>query len=452
MNFGEAVAWLYGFADYEFTPLSKASVEALNLRRLRSLLARMGGPQLTAKTVHVTGSKGKGSTATMVAALLRATGANTGLYTSPHLDTVCERINIDGEPIAESEFAEIATLVRSAAELENAERSGSPLTTFELMTALAFLAFSRHDCDWQVIEVGMGGRLDATNVLDKKDLCIFTPISLEHTAILGSTTAEIAADKAGILRRGARAVLALQDRSAKAVLGNACEALDVAYESVDEVCDWSAERRGLDGQTCVVGTPRQTYRFFLPVIGAHQVENAAAALLAIENLQGAGIGVSPEQAAAALGSVRWPGRLEVLRRDPVVIVDGAHNGASAARLAETLRDLAKDRLNRNVRLVIGTLADKDLPGIVGAFAPVVGHTIAVQAAHPRARPAVEIATAFAGAGVATECSGSVEEGLRQAIRTSTLDAVVCVAGSLYVVAEARSAVLSDPKLAAALRT
>jgi dihydrofolate synthase / folylpolyglutamate synthase len=446
VTFDEAAAWLSGFTDYEFTPIAKAPADALDLARLRSLLEKLGDPQRRRKTVHITGSKGKGSTASMMAAVLRSTGAKTGLYTSPHLESICERINLNGEPIAKKEFARLVSTLRPVVERQNAERSGSPLTTFELMTALAFLAFRDHGCEWQVIEVGMGGRLDATNVLDEKNLCVFTPISLEHTAILGSTTAEIASDKAGILRRGTRAVLAPQDASAKEVLRQRCEDLSVRWESADELCDWSAERRGLEGQDCAVRTPRKTYSFFLPLLGAHQVENAATALLGIENLCEAGVDVRPEQAAAALESVRWPGRMEVLQRNPVVIVDGAHNTASAARLAETLRDLVG--ATAGAALVIGTLADKDLQGIVCGLRPVADRVYAVQPDHPRARQASEIAAVFDTAGIRAEVCGSVEVGLRRALQDAGHDSIVCVAGSLYAVAEARSALL-DPSQAMA---
>jgi dihydrofolate synthase / folylpolyglutamate synthase len=444
VRFDEAAAWLSGFTDYEFTPIAKAPAEALDLTRLRSLLEKLGDPQRGRRTVHITGSKGKGSTASMIAALLRFAGVRTGLYTSPHLESICERINIDGEPIAEDEFARLVGVLRHAAERQNAERSGAPLTTFELLTALAFMAFREHGSKWQVVEVGMGGRLDATNVLDEKELCVFTPISLEHTAILGSTTAEIASDKAGILRPGTRATFAPQDNSAKAVLRQRCDDLGAGWESVDELCEWSAERRSLEGQDCVVRTPRETYRFFLPLLGAHQVENAAVALLGMESLRDWGIDVTAANAAAALRSVRWPGRMEVLQRNPVVIVDGAHNAASAARLAESLLDQRASETT----LVIGTLADKDLDGIVRALASVAKRVYAVHPDHPRARTASEIAAAFEAAGVSTEDCGSVADGLRRALLDAGQESLVCVAGSLYAVAEARAVLLNRSQLTA----
>jgi dihydrofolate synthase/folylpolyglutamate synthase len=449
VNYADAVAWIFGFTDYEFTPLDAAPSEALELGRLRALLDRLGNPQCQARTVHITGSKGKGSTASMVAALLRGSGARTGLYTSPHLHTPRERIGIDGVPISETQLVAIVTALKPVVDAQNATRPGSPLTTFELLTALAFLAFRENQCEWQVVEVGMGGRLDATNVLDEKDLCIFTPISLEHTAILGSTTAEIAADKSGILRHGTRASLAPQDREAELVVRQACGNLSVSWESVEHDCDWTSLRRDLDGQDCVVRTPRDEYRFFLPLLGGHQAENAATAILAIENLRQAGVSVSAEQTAAALASVRWPARLEVVSRSPLILVDGAHNGASASRLAEALRDLAQNRgpaaaADRRITLIIGTLADKDLPGIVQALAPIGGYVYAVEPAHPRARPAIAVAEAFAAAGVPATTAGCVSDGVHRAVADAGPDSTICVAGSLYVAAEARATLLDVP--------
>jgi dihydrofolate synthase/folylpolyglutamate synthase len=439
MDYPEAVRYIFGFTNYELTPLHASPASAFQLARLRSLLDRLGNPQLSARTVHITGSKGKGSTARMIAALIEAASpGHVGLFTSPHLHTARERIAIDGAPISEREFAQLATELRSHAETENAGHPDDPLTTFELLTALAFLAFRERACDWQVIEVGLGGTLDATNVLDRKSLCVFTPISLEHTAILGPTTAAIATDKAGILRRGVRAVLGLQDSSAGGVLRRACEQLDVQYACVATACSWSGSVQTLDGQDCIVQTPRSRYSFHLPLLGRHQLENAATALLATENLAADGLRLGPPEAAAALASVSWPGRLEVLSRTPLVLVDGAHNAASAQRLAETLTELCA---HRPLTVVIGTLADKDLAGMVAALAPLAVRVIAAAPDQPRARAAADVAASFRAAGVETTEATGVAAGLRAALDSANADDAICVTGSLYTVAEARAALL-----------
>ena len=467
MEYEEAVRFIFGFTNYEFTPLASAPASALQLERIRALLARLGDPQRGRGSAHITGSKGKGSTASMIAALLRQAGARTGLYTSPHLHSPRERVMIDGQPIARDEFARLTELLLPQVEAENRLRPDAGLTTFELLTALAFLAFRESGCTWQVMEVGMGGRLDATNVLDEKALCVFTPISLEHTAILGSTTAAIAADKAGILRPGCRAVLAPQDPEPEAVLRRACDALGVPVESVRDACTWKREPDGLDGQHCQIQTPRGCYRFWLPLLGGYQVENAATALLGVENLAASRVCLSADEVAQAFATVRWPGRMEVLSREPLVIADGAHNAASAARLAQSLGDLCA---GRRLILVAGTLDDKDLAGMATALAPIAADVIAVRADHPRAMPVERIVQAFQVAGAParahvgavltpnpspnnrggetsrapTKGQGDghgVAAGLEEALRAAGPDGAVCVLGSLYVVAEARAALL-----------
>src|SRR5579884_3268263 len=246
MDFIEAVRWIQSFADYEAAPLDRVARERLALGPLRALLERLGNPQRGRGTVHITGSKGKGSTAAMIAALLQGCGFRTALYTSPHLHTIRERIQVDRALIGQEEFARLASMLRVEAEAVIA--SGQRLTTFELLTALGFLHFREACAEWQVVEVGLGGTLDATNVLDEKDVCVFTPIGLEHTAILGDTVAKIATDKAGILRRGARAVMGLQRESAAEVLRAACARLDVPLLEVASVCQLSRGRAGLDEQ------------------------------------------------------------------------------------------------------------------------------------------------------------------------------------------------------------
>ncbi|MGE3596142.1 MAG: folylpolyglutamate synthase/dihydrofolate synthase family protein, partial [Dehalococcoidia bacterium] len=339
MTYLEALRWLYSFTDYEMTPLSAASAAKLELAPLRDLLARLGDPQRGRHSVHITGSKGKGSTAAMIEAILRAAGERTGLFTSPHLHHETERYRIDGEPIAQD------ALVRLVEQIEPHVAAvfagGGRLTTFDLRTALGFLAFRDAGVTWQVIEVGLGGRLDSTNVLDEKNLCVFTPVSLEHTEVLGNTVAEIATDKSGILRRGTRAVMAPQRESAADIFRARCAELDVSLEEVATACALSIERSDTDNQTFRLQTPRTRYHLTIPLLGRHQVENAATAVLGVENLPGVEAG--PDVVRSALAEVRWPGRLEIVKRRPLVVLDGAHNIDSAKRLVQALRSTFSPR-------------------------------------------------------------------------------------------------------------
>jgi dihydrofolate synthase/folylpolyglutamate synthase len=438
LSYDDAIRYLYSFANYEFTPLDRATAATLDLRRVRALLARLGDPQRGRHTVHITGSKGKGSTAAMIAAILQQAGHRTGLYTSPHLHRETERVRVDGEPIAEVDLARLVDTLRPEVEAVNAAGTWGRLTTFELRTALAFLYFCERAVDWQVVEVGLGGTLDATNVLDEKELCVFTPVSLEHTQILGDTVAKIATDKSGILRRGARAVMGLQRESAAEVFRAACAALEVPLEEVALACRLAPGRADADGQEMRLRTSRADYRLVLPLLGRHQLENAATAVLAVENLAGAGVAASPAVVRAALAEVKWPGRLEVLKRRPLLVVDGAHNDDSARRLAQALRAHFP---YRRLLLVVGMNADKDIGAFAREWAALEPEVIATRALLPRAAPPERVADAFGAEGMLVRTAPGVAQAVDEALAAAEHDDLICVTGSLYVVAEARGWVL-----------
>lgn len=435
LSYNEAIRYLYSFANYEIIPLERAPAAALDLRRVRELLARVGNPQRGRHTVHITGSKGKGSTAAMIAAILRGAGFRVGLFTSPHLHRETERVQVNGEPMAEADLVRLVETVQPHVEAINASGTHGRLTTFELRTALGFLYFREQGVDWQVVEVGLGGRLDATNVLDEKELCVFTPVSLEHTHILGDTVAKIATDKSGILRRGTRAVMGLQRESAAEVFRSACAALDVPLEEVALACKMAPGRADADGQEMRLRTPRAEYRIRLPLLGRHQLENAATAVLGVENLA---LDIAPATVSAALAEVRWPGRLEVIKRRPLLVIDGAHNGDSARRLAQALR--AHFSFRRLI-LVVGLNADKDLKTFARELAPLDPDVIATRARLPRAAPPETVGDAFRAEGCPVRTAPSVAEAVDDALNEAGPGDLVCVTGSLYVVAEARGWVL-----------
>lgn len=433
MTYLDALRWLYNFTDYEMTPLSAASAAKLELTHLRDLLARLGDPQRGRHSIHITGSKGKGSTAAMIEAILRAAGERTGLYTSPHLHHETERYRVDGEPITQDALVRLVEQVKPHVAAVIA--AGGRLTTFDLRTALGFLAFREAGVTWQVIEVGLGGRLDSTNVLDEKDLCVFTPVSLEHTQVLGNTVAEIATDKAGILRRGARAVMSPQRESAADVFRARCAELDVPLEEVATACALTIERGDTDNQTFRLQTPRARYHLTIPLIGRHQVENAATAVLGIENLSGVDAG--PDVVRSALAEVRWPGRLEIVKRRPIVVLDGAHNIDSAKRLVQALRSTFSPR---RTLLVVGLGADKDVSGFATVIADALPNldVIATRSTIRRAAEPSAVAQAFAGAGAMARIAPSVSVAVDEALVEADPSDLICVTGSLYVVAEARS--------------
>ena len=441
MDYRQAIDYLSSFTNWERTPAQAFAAANFDLRRVHSFLARLGNPQRGPRTVHIAGSKGKGSIAAMTAAILTAAGPDggVGLYTSPHLHTFCERIAVDDQPIAQGDFARLTEVIAPAAAAENADGRFGQLTTFELLTALAFLYFREREASWQVLEVGMGGRRDATSAAEEKDVAVVGAISLEHTAILGDTVEKIAAEKAAIIRPACPVVMAPQPfPEAAAVIRR--QAADAGAPLVDVTESYSWERLAWDlsGQSLRLDGPRGRRELWLPLLGAHQLENAAAAVAAIDILLEGGTNVPEPAIAAGLRQVRWPGRLEVLRDKPLVVADGAHNGDSARRLREALRDYFQFR---RLILVSGVSQDKMVEDMARELAPLAALVIATSSRHPRAGDPSAVAAAYAAAGAATECAPSVGAALERALAVAAPDDLVCVVGSLFVAAEAREHIL-----------
>ena len=430
MTYDDAIAYLLSFADFE---RSGRFLDRPDVAPVRRLLRALGDPQHGRITVHVAGSKGKGSVAAMIDAVLRAAGRSTGLYTSPHLHDYTERIRIDGEPISPAGFAGLTLALREAVEgLDLGERG---LVTFDLLTALAFLAFRDARLEAQVIEVGLGGRVDSTNVFDEKDVAVITPLSLEHTAVLSDDLQRIAAEKAGIITRGTTVVLAPQtDAGAGAVVRGRAVQLDARLIDVAADYRWAVLSHDRRGQDLHVERPGGALYVRLPLLGEHQAENAATAVAAADFLRDR-TGITDEAIAGGLSSVSWPGRLEVLREAPLVIADGAHNRDSARRLAAALRDYFGAQ---QVTFVIGSSSDKDVRGLGEELVPLAARVYTARSAHPRAMEPAEIARIFAEAGAIAEDVDSVASALDRALAASTSDGVICLAGSLFVAAEGRA--------------
>ena len=407
-----------------------------DLDRIRALAELLDDPQLTYPTVHVTGTNGKTTTSRVVASLACAHGLTTGLFTSPHLASVIERFEICGTPIPEETFGEeyehLAPFLRAVD-----ERIG-PVTYFEALTALGYLVFADAPVALAVFEVGMGGTWDATNLV-AGDVAVICPIGLDHPE-LGSTLARVAGEKAGIVKQGKVAVVRDQAPEALEVIERRCEEQIATLLLEDR--EWGLEQctAAVGGQALVVRGLHTTYDdVLLRIYGEHAARNAAAAIAAVEALLEREL--DAEAVRAALGSVTSPGRLEVVGRRPLVVLDGAHNPAAAQALATALPEtFAGDKLH----LVMAVLADKDLEGVVRPLAPLadVGYATAVD--NVRTRPAGEIAAALTAAGVRAETFGSVTDALDAARRAASEDDIILVTGSLYTVADARRALLKGP--------
>ena len=455
LSYGEALAWLYGFSDTErtgkFTGKFSRDRED-NIARMRALLAFLDDPQRAYGVTHIAGTKGKGSTAALLASILRAAGIATGLYTQPDLHTFRERIQLDGRVISEAEVARLVPTVRAATEaLDPALGS---LITYDVATALAFLAFREAGMRHAVVEVGLGGRLDATNVVDPMATAI-TSISYDHMEVLGHTLAEIAREKAGIIKPGvpiltsARAPEALEviariaaERGAPLLRIGPEGATDCAYT-------YTVGAASSEGQTFSVRGPHGDYADLeLGLLGEHQIENATLAVALAETLRDAGLPITEAAIRRGLREARWPARLQVVGRAPWIVVDAAHNADSFARLLAALRrHFAFERLI----LVIGVLADKDLSGIATAIAEGgVDLAIATTVASPRALPAAAIAEALQKAApeLETRVYAGSAAALAEALREAGPSDLICVTGSVYFAGEALRWLAGRPEVTA----
>ncbi len=408
-----------------------------DLERIRALATLLDDPQLAYPTIHVTGTNGKTTTARIAAALACEHGLATGLYTSPHLRSVTERLVVCGEPIDEDAFAEEYAHLLPFLRLVD-ERVGR-VTYFEALTALAYLWFADKPVALGVFEVGMGGEWDATNLV-AGDVAVVCPIGMDHVAELGPTLEDIAREKAGIIKPGKVAVVREQLPGALRVLEERCRG--VGARMVLEGRDFGLASRAVavGGQLVTIAGLHGRYEdLLLPLHGEHAARNAAGAVAAVECLLDRAL----EDGAVrrALEGASSPGRLEVVARHPLVVLDGAHNPAAAEALARALPEaFAWERLH----LVVGVFSNKDLEGIAERLAPLADRAYACRTASIRARPAEEVAAAFAARGVATESFPSVAEALEAARAAADETDVILVTGSLYTVADARRALVEEP--------
>jgi dihydrofolate synthase/folylpolyglutamate synthase len=428
MNYQESLDYLLRFADYERLPRSGI---VWDLRRIERLLERMGNPQYAARTIHITGTKGKGSTAAMIEAILRQARLRTGLYTSPHLLSFTERIKVDGQPIAEADWARLTENIMPDVEAVNEEGTFGELTTFEILTAMAFLHFREIKADYQVIEVGLGGRIDATNVV-RPEIGVMTSISYDHTDVLGDTLAKIASEKSGIIKPGAVVISARQVPEAMEVIERVCREKDVRLVKAGTDFTWNREDFTENGQSFRFKGLSNEYELKLPLLGEYQLENAALSVATVGVLVEKGVKISAENIVAGLEAVSCPGRLQVLRRQPWLVVDEAHNAYSMQQLGVALREhFACDKIT----LILGFGNDKEVDGMVAEAARITDNIIVAASQHPKAVRPEALGEKFAEHGIAARESESVAAGVKMALAEAGKSDLLCAAGSIFVIAE-----------------
>ena len=395
------------------------------LERVTALLEKLGDPQNALKFVHIAGTNGKGSCAAMTASVLRAAGYKTGLFTSPYLFRFNERMQINGEPIGDETLAELVTEIRPLADA----MEDHP-TEFELMTAVALLWYLREKCDIVVLEVGLGGRLDATNVIPAPEAAVIMNIGLDHTAILGDTEEKIAAEKAGIIKPGCAVALYQQAESVQAVVRTKCEA-EGAQLHIADFGQILPEFDSLEGQVFTYkGEP-----YAIPLLGAHQLRNAAVVLEVVEILRARGWKLPQDAVEHGLYAVSWPARFELVREEPPFVVDGGHNPQCARTVADSLRRYFPGQ--KHV-LLVGVLADKDYASLFEILNEAADEYVCVTPNSPRALPAQELADFLRRFGKPVTVCEDIPAGVEAASAAAGEDGVACAVGSLYMAGEVRA--------------
>jgi dihydrofolate synthase / folylpolyglutamate synthase len=434
LTFAEALSYLENFINYERQPLVPYTRETFDLTEFEHFLARLDDPHRRLKTVVVAGTKGKGSTAAMIASMAQASGLRAGLYTSPHLCSIRERIRVNGEMIAEEVFAALVGGLMPHIEAAGMAGVRRFRTFFEVLTAMAFVHFQRVGVDLAVLEVGMGGRLDATNVATPL-VSVVTPISFDHTEVLGDTIPKIAREKAGIIKPYGLAVIAPQRPEAWRVIHDVCVAqgarmVDVARELRWQplACSWEGSAFDLDGRA------RSYPGLEIPLAGSHQLLNAATAIATAEELQAQGLPISADGIRRGAKRVQWEGRLETVSRRPWVVLDGAHNRDSARCLREAVTTCFR---YRRLILVLGISANKNLQGIIEELTPLAAVTVATRAMVPRAAPPQQVADLAAKWSAQIIVEEDTQRALAQAIAETRQDDLLLVTGSLYLVGDAK---------------
>ncbi|MBT3336830.1 MAG: bifunctional folylpolyglutamate synthase/dihydrofolate synthase [Anaerolineae bacterium] len=430
-----ALDYLYTFVDYSLKHISELAKAEFNLDRMRDLMRLLGDPQNDYPIIHIAGSKGKGSTAAFAASALRVADYRVGLYTSPHLQEFTERMQVNGIPITKEEFVALVE------EIKPAVAQVPYLTTFELATALGFLHFSRQKVTAAVIEVGLGGRLDATNIVTPL-VSVITSLSLEHTAVLGNTLAEIAREKAGIVKEGRPFVASSQDPEAAAVLELVAEEHNIPLTLVGRDILYKVKKKSIDGQLFEVWMQHGSkMKFSIPLLGAHQIENAVTAYAALLLARREGLIFNAAQLKQGFAQVEWNGRFEIWQEKPPIILDSAHTSDSVNKLRETLDEHFPDL---PIVLIFGISRDKNAADMLKTLAPRVEKIILTRAEHPRALKVEELRPYAEQAGLTCEAIEPVEAAVERALEIAGDDKLVLSAGSIFLTAAVR-AVLSEKK-------
>jgi dihydrofolate synthase/folylpolyglutamate synthase len=429
-----AVSKLLSLADFE-RKFRFNDPPDFHLKRIERLLSYLGNPHIGQKFVHVAGSKGKGSTSAMIAWALAENGYTTGLFTSPSIHRITERFRIDGESISEQDFANLVNNIWPAVEKVTADRDIGVVSVFEFETAMAFCHFAISNADISVIEVGLGGRLDSTNILTPL-LSVITPVSLDHVAVLGDTIELIAGEKAGIIKPGVPVVVSPQRPEALSVINSRAEELrSDLTESTQAVSIGSIIDLGLDGTKLEVSVDDQAFDVHLRLLGDHQIDNVRTAITVINQLQRFGITTINEKTSTGISNVQWPARNQLVADKPTpIFVDGAHNDASGAALLKSVKKLFPNR--NNVFVILGTVRGHDPSVVARELGPLSPKFITTQSRHPKSLTDLELSEALGDSKMVVRANTiNTVDALACAKRLANSDDLILGTGSLFIAAE-----------------
>ena len=437
-QYQEALDYIYSFIDYSLTRGFRYAEDQFDLGRMVQLMELLKNPQKDYPIIHVAGTKGKGSTCAFLASALQAAKYTVGFYSSPHLHDFTERFQVNSKQITHEEFVELVEIVKPA--VVKVEK----LTTFEIATAISFLFFSKRKVNIAVVEVGLGGRLDATNIVEPM-VSVITSISLDHMAVLGNTIEKIAQEKAGIIKPGVPVVFAPQKPEAAVVIEATATKLNAPLVDVKKLYSFESVMHDLTGQefniltqsTAIVSIripvskPIQAEKFSIPLLGRHQIDNAITAFAVLVNVVQKKMPITLRQIRTGFIKVKWPCRFEILQNSPLLIVDSAHNRDSAQKLHLTLDEYLPDK---EIILIFGASEDKDIEGMLEELSPRTKIFIMTQSTHPRAMSAEKLVLMQKDKVIPTIARVPIERAVRESYKHVCKDSAILVAGSLFIAA------------------
>ncbi len=439
-GYSKALRFLASLSDYERLRIVRYTPQNFDLDRMRNLLKKLGNPQDAFRSVHIAGTKGKGSTCAMVASMLEANGYKVGLYVSPHLVDIRERIQINGEMISQADFARLVRVMEPIV-----QKARPTPSYFDVLTAIALKYFAEQKVEIAVIETGLGGRLDSTNIL-KPEVTAITSISKDHMAQLGNTLPAIAGEKAGIFKPGVPALTVLQPPEVEDVLRKHAEKVgapfDVCGKSIEFSYRFESSRMlGPHNRICLTTANSKFEHLAVPLFGEHQAINCGLALSIIDRLKGRGIAINDQRAIEGLTKVKMPGRMEMISQQPRIIVDGAHNAAS---LDAAMKAIGQHVPYDSMVVIFGCCADKDVPGMLDRITSGADKVIFTAVNNIRTADPTELASRYVELyGKMAQVAQSLQEALDIAYRAVTKEDLICITGSFYLVGEAKKLIASQ---------